>query len=63
MALFKLNKNKTASAASSPAQTPRSSMQGSRPAVQKLTKEQAMDLIYKNAYAGGTQTMSVFYET
>ncbi|KAF9963222.1 hypothetical protein BGZ73_002383, partial [Actinomortierella ambigua] len=56
MAFFKINKNKTASTASSPAQTPRSSMQGSRPA-NKMTKEQAMDLINKNAFAGGVHTL------
>ncbi|KAK3834178.1 MAG: hypothetical protein JOS17DRAFT_788830 [Linnemannia elongata] len=41
------NKNKSASAASSPAQTPRASMQSSRSSDTKLTHEQA---IYKIAH-------------
>ncbi|KAG0221404.1 hypothetical protein BGW41_006804, partial [Actinomortierella wolfii] len=51
------NKNKSTSAASSPAQTPRSSMQASRSADSKMTKEQALELIHKNAFAGGVQTL------
>ncbi|KAK5814560.1 hypothetical protein F5H01DRAFT_368294 [Linnemannia elongata] len=48
MSLFKRsNKNKSASAASSPAQTPRASMQSSRSSDVKLTPEQA---IYKIAH-------------
>ncbi|KAG0224354.1 hypothetical protein BGW42_005172 [Actinomortierella wolfii] len=54
MAFFKLNKNKTASAAPSPAQTPRSSMQASRPSGQnKMTVEQAMEEMNKNVPASG----------
>ncbi|KAG9066868.1 hypothetical protein KI688_012780 [Linnemannia hyalina] len=48
MSFFKRsNKNKSASAASSPAQTPRASMQSSRSSDVKLTHEQA---IYKIAH-------------
>ncbi|KAG0252560.1 hypothetical protein DFQ27_007992, partial [Actinomortierella ambigua] len=50
MAFFKLNKNKTASAASSPAQTPRSSMQASHPFSEvKMTQEQAINKLRKEA--------------
>ncbi|KAG0223344.1 hypothetical protein BGW42_005939 [Actinomortierella wolfii] len=49
---IKNNKNKTASAAPSPAQTPRTSMQATRPtAEQKMTKEQAMEKITNNSTA------------
>ncbi|KAF9980803.1 hypothetical protein BGZ75_007961 [Mortierella antarctica] len=56
MSIFKLsNKNKTASAASSvvstPAQTPRSSMQEQRPAqATKMTRDQALEKIMKKTY-------------
>ncbi|KAF9162550.1 hypothetical protein DFQ26_003435 [Actinomortierella ambigua] len=57
MAFFKLNKNKTASAAPSPAQTPRSSMQASRPSNQnKMTPEQTLEELLKNGYLGGPAT-------
>ncbi|KAG0267792.1 hypothetical protein DFQ27_008181 [Actinomortierella ambigua] len=57
MAFFKLNKNKTASAAPSPAQTPRSSMQASRPSNQnKMTPEQALEELLKDGYLGGPAT-------
>jgi len=51
MAFFKNNKNKTVSAAPSPAQTPRTSMQGSRPAAadNKVSFEQAMEKLHKKA--------------
>ncbi|KAG9320411.1 hypothetical protein KVV02_008351 [Mortierella alpina] len=58
MSLFKLsNKNKTASAASSvvstPAQTPRSSMQEQQPAqATKMTRDQALEKIMKKTYGG-----------
>ncbi|KAI8601249.1 hypothetical protein EDD21DRAFT_415097 [Dissophora ornata] len=47
MSLFKSNKNKTSSAATTPAQTPRSSMQGSRPGqivAGTMTREQAIEM-------------------
>ncbi|KAF9367616.1 hypothetical protein CPB97_005509, partial [Podila verticillata] len=47
MALFKSSssKNQTGSAATTPAQTPRSSMQGSRPSPQahKMTQQEALE--------------------
>ncbi|KAF9977906.1 hypothetical protein BGZ73_004502 [Actinomortierella ambigua] len=61
MAFFKTNKNKnkTASAATTPAQSPRASMQNEHLKGTKdiMTMDQAMDLIYKNAY-GGTMPMN-----
>ncbi|KAF9538587.1 hypothetical protein EC957_006426 [Mortierella hygrophila] len=49
MSFFKRsNKNKSASAASSPAQTPRASMQSSRSSDVKLTHEQAIYKITHN---------------
>ncbi|KAG0261168.1 hypothetical protein DFQ27_003130 [Actinomortierella ambigua] len=61
MTFFKINKNKnkTASAPSTPAQTPRASMQDAHPKSTKdtMTMEQTMELIYKNAY-GGAMPMS-----
>ncbi|KAI8361148.1 hypothetical protein B0O80DRAFT_493749 [Mortierella sp. GBAus27b] len=42
MPLFKSNKNKSASAASTPAQTPRSSMQETRPKATAMTPEEAL---------------------
>jgi len=45
MPFFKSSKNQSASAASTPAQTPRSSVDGSRPAqANKMTKEQAIQM-------------------
>ena len=47
MSFFKSSKNTTSSAASTPAQTPRSSMDATRAAAAanvKMTKEQALDL-------------------
>ncbi|KAF9967521.1 hypothetical protein BGZ73_000515 [Actinomortierella ambigua] len=50
MAFFKLNKNKTASAASTPAHTPRSSMQTTRHFEEtKMTQEQALSKLRKEA--------------
>ncbi|KAF9154400.1 hypothetical protein DFQ27_001433 [Actinomortierella ambigua] len=55
MPFFKSNKNKTASAAPSPAQTPRTSLQATRPAADdKLTKDQAMGKIMKNISSTST---------
>ncbi|KAG0248936.1 hypothetical protein BGZ95_007787, partial [Linnemannia exigua] len=47
MSLFKSNKNKTSSAASTPAQTPRASLNEQRPATMeatKMTREQAIEM-------------------
>ena len=44
MAFFKSSKNQSASAAASSAATPRSSMQGQRPA-NKMTKDQALEML------------------
>ncbi|KAF9342686.1 hypothetical protein BGX26_007032, partial [Mortierella sp. AD094] len=45
MSLFKSNKNKSASAASTPAQTHRTSMQGTRPSqANTMTREQAVEV-------------------
>jgi hypothetical protein len=57
MPLFKSNKNKTASAATTPAQTPRASLNEQRPTTNasgtqatKLTRDQAVELaLSKNA--------------
>ncbi|KAF9349100.1 hypothetical protein BGX26_012571 [Mortierella sp. AD094] len=44
MSLFKSNKNKSTSAASTPSQTPRTSMQGTRPShANTMTREQAVE--------------------
>lgn len=56
MSIFKFNKNKTASAATTPAQTPRSSMQTARPALTQanvMTREQALESLMKKT-AGTT---------
>ncbi|KAF9176349.1 hypothetical protein BGZ51_000888, partial [Haplosporangium sp. Z 767] len=53
MSLFKSNKNKTSSAASTPAQTPRTSMQEQRAATPmqttKMTREQALQSIMQKS--------------
>ncbi|KAF8973410.1 hypothetical protein BGZ46_009926, partial [Entomortierella lignicola] len=50
MSLFKSNKNKSASAAATPAQTPRTSMQESRPSQgQTMTHQQALDAVMKQS--------------
>ncbi|KAH7027026.1 hypothetical protein BKA57DRAFT_511655 [Linnemannia elongata] len=46
MSLFKSNKNKTASAATTPAQTPRASLNEQRPET-KMTQEQAIKMAMK----------------
>ncbi|KAG0195207.1 hypothetical protein BGX33_003957, partial [Mortierella sp. NVP41] len=46
MSLFKSNKNKSASAASTPAQTPRTSLSDQRPAQAiKMTRDQALEIV------------------
>ncbi|KAG0067534.1 hypothetical protein BGZ90_000954 [Linnemannia elongata] len=49
MSLFKSNKNKTSSAASTPAQTPRSSVDGQRPAQVKMTRDQALEMALRKS--------------
>ncbi|KAF9368949.1 hypothetical protein BGX21_006252, partial [Mortierella sp. AD011] len=49
MSLFKSNKNKSTSAASTPAQTPRTSMQETRPSqANAMTTEQAIKSLEKS---------------
>jgi len=45
MSLFKPNKNNSTSAASTPAQTLRPSVEAQRPAQTKLTRDQAIDAV------------------
>ncbi|KAG0038491.1 hypothetical protein BGZ83_003074, partial [Gryganskiella cystojenkinii] len=57
MAFFKSSKNQTSSAASTPAQTPRSSMQGSRPSEfvaksTKMTHDQALQMALDKSFGG-----------
>ncbi|KAF9325681.1 hypothetical protein BG006_010835 [Podila minutissima] len=47
MPFFKSNKNKTASAATTPAQTPRSSMQEQRTKSHKMTQEEALEKLMR----------------
>jgi len=53
MSLFKFNKNKISSAASTPAQTPRASLNEQRPftaqATTKMTREQALEMVMKKS--------------
>ena len=50
MSLFKSNKNKTSSAASTPAQTPRPSVDAQRPSqVPKMTRDQALELALRKS--------------
>ncbi|KAG0342009.1 hypothetical protein BG004_005788 [Podila humilis] len=49
MSFFKSSKNQTSSAASTPAQTPRSSIQGQRPKSQQMTREEALEKIMRTA--------------
>ncbi|KAK3826783.1 MAG: hypothetical protein JOS17DRAFT_792050 [Linnemannia elongata] len=49
MSLFKSNKNKTSSAASTPAQTPRPSVDAQRPSQVKMTRDQALELALRNS--------------
>ncbi|KAG0249390.1 hypothetical protein BGZ95_007561, partial [Linnemannia exigua] len=49
------NKNKTASAASTPAQTPRTSLNEQRPTTQaatKMTREQALEMAMRKSVQG-----------
>lgn len=55
MSLFKRSdKNKTASTASTPAQTPRASMQTLRDAGIKMTPEEALERIARNMMANAS---------
>ncbi|KAF8929321.1 hypothetical protein BGZ47_001114, partial [Haplosporangium gracile] len=50
MPFFKSNKNKTASTATTPAQTPRSSVDAQRPAqANKMTRDQALELALRKS--------------
>ncbi|KAI8361184.1 hypothetical protein B0O80DRAFT_493779 [Mortierella sp. GBAus27b] len=49
MPLFKPNNNKSASAVSTPAQTPRSSMQDTRPKATTLNPEEALQNVMKKS--------------
>ncbi|KAK3843893.1 MAG: hypothetical protein J3R72DRAFT_522284 [Linnemannia gamsii] len=51
MSLFKSNKNQSASAAASPAQTPRPSVDAQRPPAQatKMTRDQALEVALSKA--------------
>ncbi|KAG0076172.1 hypothetical protein BGZ93_001110, partial [Podila epicladia] len=53
MSIFKSNKNKTASAATTPSQTPRSSMQNTRPAssspAKGMTRDEALESLMKKS--------------
>ncbi|KAG0327248.1 hypothetical protein BG000_001038, partial [Podila horticola] len=56
MSIFKTNKNKTTSAATTPSQTPRSSMQTARPSppqTKAMTRDQALESLMKKT-AGTT---------
>ncbi|KAF9317876.1 hypothetical protein BG003_000188 [Podila horticola] len=56
MSIFKSNKNKTASAATTPSQTPRSSTQTARPSLPQakgMTRDQALESLMKKT-AGTT---------
>ncbi|KAG0370260.1 hypothetical protein BGX24_002094 [Mortierella sp. AD032] len=60
MSLFKSTKNQSASAATTPAQTPRPSVDAQRPApATKLTPEQALDSILSKT----VQTMPAIFGT
>ncbi|CAO3566125.1 unnamed protein product [Mortierella alpina] len=60
----KFAKNKTASAASTPTHTPRSSLQNSR-AVQhvKMTPEQALDKLYQTMLPNAASEMKIFHRS
>ncbi|KAG9061557.1 hypothetical protein KI688_007139 [Linnemannia hyalina] len=49
MSLFKSNKNKTSSAASTPAQTPRPSIDTHRPTQVKMTRDQALEMALRKS--------------
>ncbi|KAF9537018.1 hypothetical protein EC957_009038 [Mortierella hygrophila] len=49
MSLFKSNKNQSGSAATSPAQTPRSSVDGQRPVQVKMTRDQALEMALRKS--------------
>ncbi|KAF9417665.1 hypothetical protein BGZ76_004502, partial [Entomortierella beljakovae] len=53
MPLFKSNKNKSSSVATTPAQTPRSSLQAARSKqTSQMTMEQALEAVQKNSLSG-----------
>ncbi|KAG9061526.1 hypothetical protein KI688_007104 [Linnemannia hyalina] len=49
MSLFKSNKNQSGSAATSPAQTPRSSVDGQRLVQVKMTRDQALEMALRKS--------------
>jgi len=55
MPFFKSSKNQSASAASTPAQTPRSSVDGSRPA--QVNKKQALQMAMDKSLAPNASAM------
>ncbi|KAK3828440.1 MAG: hypothetical protein J3Q66DRAFT_434974 [Benniella sp.] len=60
MPFFKSNKNKIASAASTPGQTPRSSMQALRPVkAAPMTREQALEIIMQKSVGNVGPSLSV----
>ncbi|KAK3805071.1 MAG: hypothetical protein JOS17DRAFT_819479 [Linnemannia elongata] len=60
MSLFKSNKNKTSSAASTPAQTPRPSVDAQRPSQVKMTRDQALELALRNSVQNMPANFSLF---
>ncbi|KAF9117762.1 hypothetical protein BGW39_001823 [Mortierella sp. 14UC] len=66
MSLFKSNKNKTASAATTPAQTPRTSLNEQRPATTatgtqatKMTRDQALDMAMSKSVQAPTFNLNM----
>ncbi|GJJ73525.1 hypothetical protein EMPS_05883 [Entomortierella parvispora] len=58
MSFFKSSKNQSASAASTPAQTPRSSVDGARPAQPtKMTREQAIQIAMEKSLGATSSTI------
>ncbi|GJJ73531.1 hypothetical protein EMPS_05889 [Entomortierella parvispora] len=58
MSFFKSSKNQSASAASTPAQTPRSSVDGARPAqATKMTREQAIQIAMEKSLGATSSTI------
>ncbi|KAF9100150.1 hypothetical protein BGX27_000484, partial [Mortierella sp. AM989] len=60
MPLFKSNKNKSASVASTPAQTPRTSIQDTRPTqINTMTREQVLEIVLKKSscFTGSTRNI------
>ncbi|KAF9537021.1 hypothetical protein EC957_009041 [Mortierella hygrophila] len=60
MSLFKSNKNKTSSAASTPAQTPRPSVDTHRPTQVKMTRDQALEMALRKSVQNMPANFSLF---